>query len=330
MTRTAAFVQPGKSIERAAAEAATAEALGYDTIFDNHVFNRDAFSILGHYARTTSTVRLGTGVLPAFVMTPVMLGQMAASFDELLGGRLVLGIGTSHKPIIEGVHGLEFPASPLTAMREHIEALRQLFTTGSMQYDGEYVKAGGFGFMGFEPRPDIPIHIAALGPKMLQLAGELADGVILWLCDPRYVREVVVPNVTAGAEKAGRDPGDIEIVAAVASCVTDAPDAAYATQRQALLPYMNLPFYRSMLESSGYTDEIAAFDEHFQAGDVAGAMDAMTTQMLDNLAGIGSAEAVRAKVEEYREAGASLPGVGPFRAEGSADPDETLRAAIGA
>ncbi|MBW3665065.1 MAG: LLM class flavin-dependent oxidoreductase [Actinobacteria bacterium] len=329
MTRTAAFVQPGRSIERAAAIAATAEQLGYDTVFDNHVLSRDAFAILAHYGRTTSTVRLGTGVYPAFITTPVALGQLAASIDELLDSRLVLGLGTSHRPIIEGVHGLEFPSSPLTAMREIIEALRQLFTTGSLSYEGEYVDIGGFGFMGFEPRADLPIHLAALGPKMLQLAGELADGVILWLCDPRYVREVVVPNVRQGAERAGRDPGDIEIIPAVASCLTDEPQAAYDAQRQALLPYLNLPFYRAMLEASGYTEELAAFDERFGAGDVDGAKAAMTTAMLDNLAGIGTVDVVRGKVEEYRAAGATLPAVGPFRAEGSSEPAETLRAAIG-
>lgn len=244
-------------------------------------------------------------------MSPVALGQLAATVDELLGGRLVLGLGTSHRPVIEGVHKRTFPESPLTAMRDVITILRSLLREGSVDHDGDELSAS-FAFQGFTPRPDIPIHVAALGPKMLQLAGELADGVILWLCDADYIRETVVPNVATGAERAGRDPAEIEIIPAVTCVVTDDPDASYARFRRTLVPYLSLPFYRSMLADAGFSDDLDRFDAGMAEGDTDTALAGVSEEMLDRLAGIGTAEHVRATLDRYRDAGATLPGVGPL------------------
>ena len=170
-----------------------------------------------------------------------------------------------------------------------------------------------FQFMGFEPRPELPIYVAALSPRMLRLAGEIADGVMLWLCNPGYIREVVVPEVTEGRRRAGKALDGFDVVAAVPVALTDDPDAARATMRQDLITYASLPFYRSMLERSGFGAEIAAFDEGMQAGDPDRAKAGLSDQMLDALAGIGPAEEVRATVQRYREAGAISPCVGAVR-----------------
>ena len=126
MTRLAAFLSPGRSLERAQTRAGLLESLGYELVLDNHIFNRDGLATLVAYAQATNTIRLGTGVYPMLHMSPVALGQLAASIDELTGGRLVLGVGTSHRPVIENVHGLEFPDSPLTAMRDTLAILAAL------------------------------------------------------------------------------------------------------------------------------------------------------------------------------------------------------------
>ena len=151
-----------------------------------------------------------------------------------------------------------------------------------------------FQFMGVEPRADLPIYIAALSPGMLRLAGEIADGVILWLCNPDYIREVVVPEVTKGREKAGKPLDGFDVVAAVPSAVTDDPDTARETLRQDLVPYFHLPFYQAMIERSGFPTDAGAPDE-----------------FLDVLAGIGDADTARGAVERYREAGATSPCIGP-------------------
>ncbi len=326
--RLAAFLTTGKELDQTLTLVGLADVLGYELVLDNHILNRDGLMQLAQFGTVTSNAKLGTGVYPAFTMTPVILGQQAASLDELVDGRLVLGIGTSHRPVIENFHGLEFPSSPLTAMREYLTILRSLFRDGSVQFEGEVYRAQ-FSFQGFTPRADIPLMIAALGPKMCQLAGELADGVMLWLCNPDYIRDVVVPNVAEGAARAGRDPSEIEIIPAITCALTDDPGPALDALRKSLVTYMSLPFYRSMLANSGFQDDLDAFDAGMQAGDFPAALAAMSEPMLRSLAGIGSPEDVRAKIEEYRQAGASLPGVGPLTAPGTLGTEKVLLAAAG-
>ena len=193
-------------------------------------------------------------------------------------------------------------------MREYVGIVRAILR-GEAPPQGEFFNTR-FQFMGYEPRPELPIYVAALSPNMLRLAGEIADGVMLWLCNPDYIREVVVPEVTEGRERAGKSLDGFDVVAAVPVALTDDPDAARATMRQDLIPYASLPFYRAMLERSGFGDEIAAFDEGMQAGDPERAKAGLSDRMLGALAGIGPAEEVRAAVERYLEAGAISPCVG--------------------
>ena len=124
---------------------------------------------------------------------------------------------------------------------------------------------------------------------MLRLAGEIADGVILWLCNPDYVRDVVVPAVSEGRERAGKRLEGFDIVAAVPSAVTDEPEEARGRLRAELIPYFSLPFYRSMLERSGFEDDIAGFDAGMQAGGPEAAIAAISDGFLQTLAAVGSA-----------------------------------------
>jgi alkanesulfonate monooxygenase SsuD/methylene tetrahydromethanopterin reductase-like flavin-dependent oxidoreductase (luciferase family) len=168
-----------------------------------------------------------------------------------------------------------------------------------------------FHFMGYEVRADLPIYVAALSPSMLRLAGEIADGVLLWLCDPPYVRDVVVPEVRKGRERAGKGLDGFDIVPAVPAAVTQDRAATLDRVRADLVTYLSLPFYRSMLERSGFAAEIAGFDEGIAAGDVERAKAAMSETMLDSLGGFGDGDDVRAAVGRYLDAGAASPGVSP-------------------
>jgi alkanesulfonate monooxygenase SsuD/methylene tetrahydromethanopterin reductase-like flavin-dependent oxidoreductase (luciferase family) len=134
--------------------------------------------------------------------------------------------------------------------------------------------------------------------------------VMLWLCAPPYIRDTVIPSVKEGLERSGRALADFDVVAAVPIALTDDTEAARATLRQDLIPYASLPFYRAMLESSGFGEELAAFDAGIAEGDVERAKAGLSDRMLGELAGIGDADAVQAAVERYREAGAVSPCVG--------------------
>jgi alkanesulfonate monooxygenase SsuD/methylene tetrahydromethanopterin reductase-like flavin-dependent oxidoreductase (luciferase family) len=203
-------------------------------------------------------------------------------------------------------------------MREYVGIVRAILR-GEDPPQGEKFQCA-FHFMAFEPRPDIPIYLAGLSPGMLRLAGEIADGVVLWLCNPDYIREVVVPTVAEGRAKAGKPAEGFDIVAAVPSAVTGEPDQARGQLRSDLIPYFSLPFYRKMIELSGYDDDIAAFD-------AAGADPAKISDgFIDTLAAIGSAEDAIATVRRYADSGASSPCLGGIA---KTDFDATLEALAG-
>jgi F420-dependent oxidoreductase-like protein len=302
-----AFISAGKSLQSTLDRVRRADGLGFDAAYTTQVAGRDALSLLMAYASVSERIRLGTGVVPIFSRTPVAMTQAAATIDEFSGGRMVLGLGVSHQVTVENWYGARIE-KPVTQMREYVGIVRAILR-GEAPPQGEFFNTR-FQFMGYEPRPALPIYVAALSPNMLRLAGEIADGVMLWLCNPDYIREVVIPEVTEGRRRAGKALGGFDVVAAVPVALTDDPDAARATMRQDLVTYASLPFYRSMLERSGFGDEIAAFDEGMQAGEVDRAKAGLSDRMLGAFAGIGPAEEVRGAVQRYREAGAISPCVG--------------------
>ncbi len=307
MSGIGAFISAGRSLDRSLERVRRADGLGFDSIYTTHIAARDSLALLMAYASVSERARLGTGVVPIFSRTPATMAQAAATIDEFSGGRMVLGLGVSHQVTVENWYGAKIE-KPVSQMREYVAIARAILRSEAPP-EGEFFKTK-FQCMGYEPRPDLPIYVAALSPNMLRLAGEVADGVMLWLCNPDYIRAVVVPAVTEGRERAGKTLDGFDVVAAVPTALTDDPDAARTTMRQDLIPYASLPFYRSMLERSGFGDEIAAFDEGMQAGDIERAKAGLSDRLLGALAGIGSADDVRATVERYREAGAISPCIG--------------------
>ncbi len=301
------FISVGKSFDQAIERVRRAEQLGYDSTYLTHIAGRDSLTVLMAYAAATERIKLGTGVLPIYSRTPAATAQQAATIDEYSGGRMVLGLGVSHAVTVENWYGTKIE-HPVTAMREYVEVLRAMFE-GRDPPESRYFPTR-FRFMGYEPRADQPIYVAALSPNMLRLAGAVADGVMLWLCNPSYVRDVVVPEVRAGREQAGKDMDGFDIVAAVPAAVSDDREAAYATMRADLVTYWSLPFYRAMIERSGFGADIAAFDEGIEKGDVEVAKCAISEAFLDSLTAIGSPEEVRAGIARYRDAGATSPCVG--------------------
>jgi alkanesulfonate monooxygenase SsuD/methylene tetrahydromethanopterin reductase-like flavin-dependent oxidoreductase (luciferase family) len=318
------FISPGRSLELGIERARLAERLGFDSIYTTQVAGRDAFTVLAAFALATERVRLGTGVAPIFARTPVAMAQVAATLDELSAGRMVLGLGVSHQVTVEHWFGSEI-TKPVAQMREYAGAVRAILR-GEPPPEGEFFTTR-FQFMGYAARPDLPVYVAALSPNMLRLAGEIADGVMLWLCAPDYIRTAVIPAVREGRERAGKGLDGFDVVAAVPAALTDDRAAALEAMRGELVAYASLPFYRRMLEASDFAEEIAAFDAGMAAGDTDRAKAGLSERMLDSLAGIGDADAVLGAVARYREAGAVSPCVGGIR---GADFDATLEAAAGA
>src|SRR5262245_6662595 len=294
-----AFISAGRSLETTLERVHKADGHGFDSVYVTQIAGRDALILLAAYASVTERIRLGTGVVPILARTPVAMAQAAATIDELSGGRMVLGLGVSHQATVENWFDSTI-SKPVTQMREYAGIVRAVLR-GEPAPDGQFFNTR-FQFMGYSPRPELPIYIAGLSPNMLRLAGEIGDGVMLWLCNPDYIRDVVVPAVTEGRHRMGKELDGFDIVAAVPVGLTDDPDQARARQRAELVPYASLPFYRTMLERSGFGDDLAAFDEGALAGDMERAVAGLSDRMLDALGGIGSPDEVRAAVERYRDA----------------------------
>ncbi|HEX2647610.1 MAG TPA: LLM class flavin-dependent oxidoreductase, partial [Candidatus Dormibacteraeota bacterium] len=202
MKRLAAMVAAGRTLGDAVARAKTVEKLGYESLWTTQLPNaRDASLALAAYAAATERIKLGTGVLPIYTRHPTAMVQMAATLDELSGGRFILGIGVSHKVTVEAMWGLHLE-SPVDAMREYLTIVRTSLTEGACSFEGRFSTARWA--YSAPLRKDMPVMISALNPRMLELAGELADGVVLYMCPPSYIEEKVVPAVTAGREKAGK------------------------------------------------------------------------------------------------------------------------------
>jgi alkanesulfonate monooxygenase SsuD/methylene tetrahydromethanopterin reductase-like flavin-dependent oxidoreductase (luciferase family) len=219
----------------------------------------------------------------------------------------MLGIGVGHKPLIESWHGTTF-RKPIEAMRDYLTILRRVFRDAQVAHDGEMYSAH-FGFLGFHP-PDVPILVGALGPKMIQLAGELADGVVLWMSSPHHIRDIVMPNLRIGAERAGRSVADLHVLPCLfAAPGPDRGSARDAVRRQ-MFAYVQLPFYRNMLIASGFGADIEAFDTGVAAQDLPAALAGLSDAMIDEIAATGSLEDVASTLHGFTSSGATMPGVG--------------------
>jgi F420-dependent oxidoreductase-like protein len=315
--RTAAFLSPGGDLAAGVDLARRADALGYDSVWVTHGGGRDSFLVLASYAAAAPRVRVGVGVLPIYPRHPIATAQAALTLSEQTGGRYILGLGVSHKASMEQQLGLKLE-DPLGVMREYVSVLRGAFGDGARFEGTHYRVQWSMALPGKLPAP--PIYLAALSKQMLELAGEIADGVVLWLCDPAYVRNVAMPALERGRRRAGKDLTGFEIVASVPLAVTDDATKARDTFRGELARYLSLPFYRAMLEASGHGAALQRFDAGSPAPDT----------LLDALGAIGSVATCRAFVAAYRAAGVTLPAIRPIAFADAPWYRRTLEEAAGA
>ena len=302
--KLATYLSPGGDLAAGVDLARRAEALGYDSVWVTHGLGRDSFLVLAAYGAATTRIGLGNGVVPIYPRHPVAMAQAALTLSELTGGRFRLGIGVSHRAAIEAMLGLAV-VEPLAVMREYVAVLRGAQGAGAA-FEGKHYRVHWSLALPTRP-PASPIYLATLGPKMCELAGEIADGAILWLCPPAYVRDVAVPAFERGRRRAGKTLEGFEIVAAVPLAVTEDAPAARTAFRAELARYAMLPFYRAMLEASGLADGLRAFDRD----------GAVPESMAAALGGVGDAATARAYLEAYRTAGVTLPAVRPITVPGA-------------
>ena len=313
------LIPPRESFAAAAGYAELAEELGYDSVNCTHIAARDSFTVLAALAMRTERISLGTAVAPIYHRSPASMAQTAATLDELSAGRFRLGLGVGHRVTMGGWHGQEI-GPPVAEMREYLAIVRAILA-GEPPPDGKRWRST-FAFIGLTPRADLPIYLAGLSPAMLRLAGEVADGVILWACPSQYVRDVVLPEVTRGRQTAGKGLDGFTIMAAVPAAVGGDRGTVLDGVRSELHRYFGLPFYRAMFDAAGFGRDLAAYDA--AAPDVQAQKRAIGEEFIEALCALGDERDVQAGIERYRAAGATDPLIS---AVAGSDFSATLRAA---
>jgi 5,10-methylenetetrahydromethanopterin reductase len=234
------------TVDDVVGEARQAEADGFASYWASQIFGHDALTALAVIGREVPRIELGTSVVPTYPRHPMIMAQQALTVNAASGGRLCLGVGLSHQVVIESMMGMSF-TKPVRHLREYLSVLRPLSRGEAVSFDGEeYRVHASLNPAGASP---FPILVAALGPQMLKVTAELADGTITWCTGPETLAGHTIPTINAAAEAAGRPPP--RVVAALPVCVTTDVDGAKERAAKVFAIYGQLPSYRAMLDREG-------------------------------------------------------------------------------
>ncbi|MBI3079414.1 MAG: LLM class flavin-dependent oxidoreductase [Deltaproteobacteria bacterium] len=276
--------------------ASLAENLGYERIWIIETNDRDAFSVASQMVLSTRTIAIGTNIVSVFTRTPTLLAMGAFTLDELSGGRFILGIGPGGTEIVGDGHGIPFQ-KPLTRVRESLDIIRPLLTGGRLSYQGTFFNIQkGFRLRVGARNPRLPIYIAALNPRMLQLAGEKADGVILSHAPVDAVDDIR-KNVAEGARRAGRDPREVHICINLPVGVNQAE--GIVNLRKTVAWHLTAPAYDWLISHTKYGDVVPKLRELWWSGRREEAWPLMTDDIVLTF-GLGYTEdQLRSRIKQY-------------------------------
>jgi probable F420-dependent oxidoreductase len=294
-------VEEGLSLEQLVGLAEAAERHGYGTVVAGEVAGPDVFALLAAIASRTERVTLGTGVVPLATRSPALLAMGFQSVASLAPGRVIAGVGVSSPTVIERWHGREF-APPLAYVREALPALRAALDGERLGVDGEHVRSQGFRLT-LPPGPRVPIVLGAMRPRMIRLAGELADGAFLTWCPPEEAAEGV-ELLREGARSVGRDPDELLVIASFFAYAGSELEQARERMRRYVVQYASVSTHRdSFARSIANLDEVEAA---WRAGDRKRALSLVSDEAVDRLTPLGADAAVR-RARDLHAAGIDLP-----------------------
>lgn len=242
---------------------------GFPSFWMPQIFGMDALTAIAVAAKDVPNIKVGTSVIPTYPRHPMVLAQQALTTQSVIGGRLQLGIGLSHQPVVEGMWGISFD-KPVRHMSDYLSILTPLLNDRRVSFSGEALT--GRGEITPPPADAPPVLVAALGPQMLRLAGRVADGTITWMTGPETIRTLTAPTINTAAQEAGRPAP--EVMMGLPVCVTDDVDAARERADRDYAIYGQLPSYRAMLDREGAATpaDVAIIGD---AGEVAGRIAAL-------------------------------------------------------
>lgn len=277
-----------------------AEEAGADSLWSSDL-GRDAFTPLAAMAGVVSSVRLGTAVA-TFARPPMHTETAAMTMAELTGQKFVLGLGTAPPAWNRDWHGLA-DYKPATRMREYVRCIRKMWSaspTHAIDHDGTFVSVRGYRRFIPAPCPPVPIYLAAVQERMLELAGEIGDGLLAnTLNTPAYFRDIVRPRIAAGIARAGRAGAPFEIAALKACTVHEDRNRARALARHAIAFYATLDYFNVVLDPAGFAEQKERIRAAHARNDFSAMLDAVSEDMIDALVLAGTAEEVRAQLTPF-------------------------------
>jgi len=281
-----------------------AESHGFGCAWGGEANNKDPTVMLSAIAAVTSRMKIGSAVYHILGRTPATLALQAVGLDELSGGRLLLGLGSSN-PTIARWHGLTLD-HPLGRVQEYLEIVVRAMRGEKLDFDGKYFSSHAFQ-MAFKPREErMQIYLAAFGPMMTRLAGKITDGVLINMANPREIRRIVA-DVKQGAEEAGKNPAAMEIICKIRCSIAPSYGAAREALSHALTYYALADYYRDLLGRMGFAPEVEAMRAAWKSGGFHAARRLITDRLFQGLPLVAatSAEQVVEQIQPYIEAGAT-------------------------
>jgi F420-dependent oxidoreductase-like protein len=335
--RTGIFLNYAGGFLEAVDEVVELEKIGVDIALVAEAYSYDAISQLGFLAAKTSRIELATGVVPIYIRTPTLLAMTAAGLDYVSDGRFRLGIGTSGPQVMEGFHGVPFDA-PLGRTREVVDICRQVWRRERVSYDGKYYqiplpadRGTGLGkslqLINHPVRERIPITIAALGPKNVELTAEIAEGWQPVFFQPDKADDVWGPALRAGFAKRDPDLGPLDIMVSAPLAIGDDVDDRLAWAKPQLALYIGgmgargKNFYHNLATSYGYGDVANHIQDLYLDGKKAEAIEAVPDELVRNVSLVGPHGFVKERLAAYAEAGVTTLLLQPL----SGDRHESMR-----
>ena len=291
---------------------------GYPAIWMAETAGPDSFSLAGAMAVSTTAIEIGTAIVAVYNRTPAVLAMSAATLAQLSGDRFILGLGSSSHAIMRDWNGCDF-REPLGHVRESVAIVRQALTADKTEFSGKHFRSNGLR-LGAKPKKPLRIYLAALREKMCELAGEVGEGLIINF-QPASAMPQILAAYRKGAAKAGRDGTRDEVVCRFQVCVTNDRAKARGLVRMAFGGYLSAPVYNAFLAWCGFEEEARAIAEGFAKKDRAAVAAAITDEIVDRIAIIGTADECREQIAGFVRAGVTTPVIAPL----ATSRDEALR-----
>lgn len=308
--------------EDCAETAQEAERLGFDVAAAPEGFRCDAVSVLSWVAARTSRIQLLSTVIQIPARTPVSMALTAATLDGLSGGRFLLGLGVSNAHVTEGWHGTPF-GKPLARTREYVEIVRRALAHEPVEYGGEHFtlplpggKGGAFRLPGSSDGRRTPVYLAAVGPRSLELTGEIADGWVGVFCTPAHAAKAL-EALGAGRQKAGLTLDGFDAFVSAPVVLGDDVAEAAAPISHYVARFMSLGekesnFYFRLATQMGFGAAAEEVHERFGQGDARGAAKAVPLEFIDSTSLLGPVDRIASRMTEYARAGVTTLGLSPY------------------